>query len=373
MSLTVSDTPTTWLCPSEPDRARLLDITRRILPASLGLALICLPFVVLLTLRIGLIVLAPYLVVAAIVVPMGTVLPRLSHPEIWLFAGDLLVTAGIAAEVAISGGSGAPGIALLIWPVIAVGGRHTQRGLLVHVAVTIAFLTAACALAINTRLLYGDLRYTGLLTCIVGVAVLVVALTRAERQAREQALVDPLTGVLNRLALRRRVEELGAQASHRAGSLSVIAADIDHFKEINDTYGHDLGDVVLCGIAHALRTNLRAFPLLYRTGGEEFVAMLPGLNNHEGEQIAERMRAAVESACPGEIPVTMSFGVATSAASDLDPTAVLKAADRCLYRAKRAGRNRVIADAGVLAPAEGDREVAAPWSSITARSTRLRM
>jgi diguanylate cyclase (GGDEF)-like protein len=99
--------------------------------------------------------------------------------------------------------------------------------------------------------------------------------------------------------------------------------------------------------------------------------MLPGLNGHEGAQIAERLRAAVESACPGDIPMTMSFGVATSAASNLDPTAVLTAADRCLYRAKREGRNRVAVEDAPLPPADGDRAAVARWQTVTARSTEL--
>jgi diguanylate cyclase (GGDEF)-like protein len=342
-------------------------MTRRILPATLGLALICLPLTVLLSMRVGIVVLVPYVLVAGVVVAMGTALPQRRHPEIWLFGGDLFVVAAIAADVALSGGSGAPGISLIVWPIIAVAGRHTERGLLLLVALTIAAVAAACAFAVNRTLPYGELRLLGLLTCIVGVALLAVALTRAEREAREQTLVDPLTGVLNRLALSRRLEELVAQASHAQGSLCVIAADIDHFKRINDTHGHDLGDAVLCGIASSLRTNLRAFPLLYRTGGEEFMAMLPGLTRDEGQQVAERLRAAVERACPGDIPVTMSFGVATSAACGSDPVRVITAADRCLYRAKREGRNRVATEDDGLIATDIERRAGAR-SSLSVRA-----
>ncbi len=117
-----------------------------------------------------------------------------------------------------------------------------------------------------------------------------------------------MTGLLNRLALQRRIEEIAAQASIGAGSLCVIVADIDHFKRINDAHGHDVGDVVLGGVADALRTNLRSFPLLYRTGGEEFLALLPGLSADEGRRLAERLRSACTAARPHEIPVTMSLG-----------------------------------------------------------------
>jgi len=102
---------------------------------------------------------------------------------------------------------------------------------------------------------------------------------------------------------------------------------------------------------------------------EEFVAILPGIARHEGEQIAERLRAAVEDAHPSEIPVTVSFGVATSSGSDLDPAGVIAAADRCLYRAKREGRNRVVAENEPLAPS--DPEGATRRLRLTAHADRL--
>jgi diguanylate cyclase (GGDEF)-like protein len=340
------------------------------LPVTLGLAIVCLPFVVMLAIRVGLVTLIPYVVVAALLVPMGMVLPRRRHPEIWLFGADLVVTGAIAAAVAISGGSNAPGISLIIWPIVAVAGRHTQRALVLHVAITIALLSAACSLAINTSLAYGGLRYAGILTSIAGVTLLVVALTRAERQARAQALVDPLTGVLNRLALGRRMEELAAQAARGDGSLCVIAADIDHFKRINDTFGHDLGDLVLRGVADQLRTNLRAFPLLYRTGGG--VRRDPaGDHPLRGGKIGERLRAAVEDARPSGIQVTVSLGIATSSGNDLDPAGVIAAADRCLYRAKREGRNRVVVAHERLAPGDRDGVGATRRLSLAAHADRL--
>jgi diguanylate cyclase (GGDEF)-like protein len=260
--------------------------------------------------------------------------------------GDLAIAAAIAADAWLEGGTAAPCLALMAWPIVAAAGRHTLRGLAVYTAFCAAAVGLACGFALKPAAGVADLRFAGVLTMLGGVTVLVVALTRAERQAREQSLIDPLTGLLNRLALDRRVEELKAQAAIGVGSLCIVAGDLDNFKDVNDTHGHDVGDTVLREVAEVLRTTMRAYPLLYRMGGEEFVAVLPGLDHHEGERIAERLRTAIEQSRPANLEITMSFGVAASAGDELDTTAVFKAADRCLYRAKAAGRNRVVTRRG---------------------------
>jgi diguanylate cyclase (GGDEF)-like protein len=129
----------------------------------------------------------------------------------------------------------------------------------------------------------------------------------------------------------------------------MVVGDIDHFKEINDTHGHTVGDAVLAGVAHMLRKQLRAFDLAYRLGGGEFLILLPGSDIAHAENVAERLRARVGSEqVAGGIPVTMSFGVGASAAEEaFDYEAVFAQADAALYEAKRRGRDRVC-----LAPAQ---------------------
>ncbi|HMD56489.1 MAG TPA: GGDEF domain-containing protein [Solirubrobacteraceae bacterium] len=331
-------------------------MTRRLLPAGVAITILCLPISVLLALRVGIVPLVPYVVAGTVVVLMGTLFSSKARAEYWLFAGDFVTLFAIAAVVALTGGSESPVLGFLAFALVAGAGRHTPRALVLFAVLTVVAAALACALATNRGVDYTDLRFAGGLTTIVGLAILVFTLTGAEREYREQSLVDPLTGVLNRLALTRRLEELRAQAAVGEGRLCVIAGDVDHFKEINDTHGHDAGDAVLREIASALRTNLRAFPLLYRTGGEEFVAVLPGLSRGEGEQIAQRLRGVIERTCPNDIRVTMSFGVASSAGLGLDPDAVLTVADRCLYQAKEGGRNRVVTHAETDAVAWGDAE-----------------
>ena len=341
----------TWLCPTESDRARLEEMTRRLLPTSTGIVLVFMPVTIALALRVGLILLVPYLVAGVVIVAIGTFFRSRAKPEYWFFAGDVVVLSVMGVIVALSGGSVSPILPCLAVALVAGACRYTQRGLFAYSLAILTVAGLACALAVNRQLGYDELRLPAFLTMIVSIAILVIMITLVEREYRERSLVDPLTGTLNRLALSRRLEELRAQVRLEAGELCIIAADIDHFKRINDTHGHDAGDIVLREVAATLRSNLRSFPLLYRTGGEEFLAILPGLSCAEGAGIAERLRTAVAATRPLGIRVTMSFGVAASGGSSADPGALLSVADRCLYRAKENGRDCTVGDTGMLATA----------------------
>ncbi len=337
--------PGNWLCPTEADRARLEDMTRRLFPATAAVVVTCVPLGALLALRVGAVFAVPYVLATLLIIAIGTILPSRPKPEYWIFASDTAIVGAIAGTIALTGGAQSPMLPVMIVAIVAGAGRNTQRGLFVYVGIIVIAAVVACQFAVNRRVHYEDLRLLGDLTAIVSTAILVITLTRAEREYRERSVGDALTGTLNRLALSRALEELRAHVRLGGAQLCAIAADIDHFKHINDTHGHEAGDAVLCGVASALRSQLRSFPLLYRTGGEEFLAILPGLSCAEGERIAERLRAAVAAARPASIAVTMSFGVAATGVSGSDPDVVLSAADRCLYRAKESGRNRVVAEA----------------------------
>ena len=185
-----------------------------------------------------------------------------------------------------------------------------------------------------------------LIACLV-VGAFAAGLVAGRRTRPAPApVVDPLTGALTRAALTARLDELAVQAAGASRPLCILVCDLDLFKRVNDAHGHARGDRVLRETAGTLRSELRGFDALYRPGGEEFVVALPGLDANQGALIAERLRAAVESAQPGGLRVTASFGVAAGS----DPHALLEAADGALYASKRQGRNRVC----VLAP--GQRE-----------------
>ncbi|WP_460122610.1 GGDEF domain-containing protein [Pseudomonas sp. H3_G09] len=163
-------------------------------------------------------------------------------------------------------------------------------------------------------------------------------------EQRQKALIDPLTGLPNRAAWSERLEHEIQQWQQHGNTLSLAMLDLDHFKRINDSYGHLAGDKVLKIIATVLRKRLRGTDFIARFGGEEFVLLLPATPPAVGAKLLETLRAAIE-ACPfhfkGErVTITISMGLAsfrTGEHSDL----VLKRADQALYRAKNAGRNRV--------------------------------
>ena len=163
-------------------------------------------------------------------------------------------------------------------------------------------------------------------------------------EQRQKALIDPLTGLPNRAAWSERLEHEIKQWQQHGNTLSLAMLDLDHFKRINDNYGHLAGDKVLKIIATVLRKRLRGSDFIARFGGEEFVLLLPATPPALGAKLLETLRAAIE-ACPfhfkGErVTITISMGLASFKAGEHSDL-VLKRADQALYRAKNAGRNRV--------------------------------
>ena len=163
----------------------------------------------------------------------------------------------------------------------------------------------------------------------------------------QQSFLDGLTGLWNRAYMDRRLESELNVARRYGRPLSLVIADIDNFKRINDTYGHLFGDVVLQGIADALRASARRSDIVARYGGEEFGILLTDTNLKSAAYVSERLRLAVENrsfeARSEVIQATSSFGVACTEVSGGVPTpeALIQAADRALYASKDAGRNRV--------------------------------
>ncbi len=163
----------------------------------------------------------------------------------------------------------------------------------------------------------------------------------------EQAVTDALTGLHNRRYLERHLSALLQQAMMTGRPLSLLLADIDHFKRINDTYGHDAGDQVLKEFACRFRRYTRSLDLACRYGGEEFVIVMPGTELRHACQVGERLRACIAgdafNVAGADIPVTASVGLATLESAKETPETIFKRADNALYAAKREGRNRVVA------------------------------
>ncbi len=176
------------------------------------------------------------------------------------------------------------------------------------------------------------------------------ALRESMQVSIEMALVDSLTGLNNRRYLETHLASLLQNVTSRGGSLSLMVLDIDHFKSVNDSYGHNAGDEVLRAFAGRVKRMIRQADLACRFGGEEFVVIMPDTSTSVAQSIAERVRAAVQGELfaiddgARSIPVTVSIGIAESMGVN-DPDMLFRRADRALYRSKNSGRNRVTADA----------------------------
>ncbi|WP_295195599.1 PleD family two-component system response regulator [uncultured Brevundimonas sp.] len=167
----------------------------------------------------------------------------------------------------------------------------------------------------------------------------------------EMAVTDALTGLHNRRYMTGQLQALVGRAAQGGAQVAVLVLDIDHFKSVNDSFGHDAGDEVLVEFAVRLATNVRAVDLPCRMGGEEFVVVMPGASLEDAGRVAERIRRDVASAPfrvmggKEQITITISIGVAATTGDGDTPEGLLKRADEGVYEAKAAGRNRVIAKA----------------------------
>lgn len=168
----------------------------------------------------------------------------------------------------------------------------------------------------------------------------------ARMEAEALSLRDTLTGLGNRRAFLPMVEHEMQRKNRFGSNASLIIADIDHFKKVNDTYGHDTGDIVLAGVARSLQGTIRSTDTLARWGGEEFIILSPDTNEGRGFVLAEKLRKAIMDLrfdeCP---PVTISLGVAENAAEEAFDE-WFKKADQALYQAKQTGRNKTVAISG---------------------------
>jgi diguanylate cyclase (GGDEF)-like protein len=163
------------------------------------------------------------------------------------------------------------------------------------------------------------------------------------RGLREQAVRDPLTGQLNRRGGAEQLDREIARAHREHRPLAVAMLDVDHFKQVNDRFGHDAGDAVLRALAGTMAERLRAYDFVARWGGEEWLAVMPGASRADGVGIIERVRAAIEESRPPGLPsVTVSAGVDELIPGETRAETLIARADARMYQAKAAGRNRVV-------------------------------
>jgi diguanylate cyclase (GGDEF)-like protein len=333
----------TWLCRDDMDRERLLDMEERLKPVRrvamgfLAIALIASgPW-------LGWWTLIPLAVAASFFLIADARLEASERPEYVLFAAWLGSEIMIAVAVWLTGG---PNVATLSWlaiPVVTLSARFSLRGVMTGVAVAVALLLIVSFGADTTAVLKDPTLVICPLALILATAALSTALMRSDVEHRGEAVIDPLTGMLNRKALANRLSELSQQAEITGERIGVIVGDLDNFKAVNDSNGHAVGDAVLTDVAYVLRKQLRAYDLAYRIGGEEFLVLVPGSDMPECKRLAELLRRTVAACTFGDgVRLTMSFGVSTSVARQaFDYERVFAAADEALYEAKSLGRNRV--------------------------------
>lgn len=175
---------------------------------------------------------------------------------------------------------------------------------------------------------------------ILGLGRDVTELRRLQVGGREAARTDHLTGLLNRRGAQEALEREVARGNRENTTVGIVLFDIDHFKKVNDTFGHEAGDTILRAVAGALRGALRPFDIAGRWGGEELIAILPGSGLHGARQSAERVRADIAALDGLPTKVTISAGTAEWTRGQ-DGAAALARADSQLYAAKTGGRNRV--------------------------------
>ena len=164
------------------------------------------------------------------------------------------------------------------------------------------------------------------------------------------AVTDDLTGLYNRRYFDRHLNVMLGKAQSQDRDMALMILDIDHFKAVNDTHGHDAGDAVLREFSARLKRNIRGVDLACRFGGEEFVVLMPDTDMKQAEMVAERVRQAIaersfDIGLPRPLSLTVSVGVSLNESDADTPETIIKRADVALYRAKREGRNRVVFDA----------------------------
>jgi diguanylate cyclase (GGDEF)-like protein len=256
----------------------------------------------------------------------------------------------LGGGIAYSGGPRSPMLCWLVLPAGMIAARFRPQVVIAGLALTTGVILAV-TLGVHPAWTIADpVPVIAVLALLVGVVAIVSALQGAELHHRDEAILDQLTGLLNRHALLPRFDEITQQARLTHQHVCLVLADLDGFKAVNDRYGHDRGDAVLQDVAYEMRKQLRSFELIYRLGGEEFLIVLPGVDLETGRALAERLRGAVEEAQPAGVPVTLSLGVSAAQGAQVDYDTLFRTADAALYQAKHAGRNRVSAaqPAGVM-------------------------
>jgi diguanylate cyclase (GGDEF)-like protein len=332
----------------EIERLRQIENERLVRPAARRHVMLC----VLVVVAVAITGPADWLVAGAVIVALSAVavglvqlaLKRTANVGLWMSVENVVIVTMVGAGTVVGGGLSSPAM-----PVFAVmsafsGVRFSGVASRLQITMLLVVLTASVLIADPSALTEQPGLLVSWLVGCFAIWNVGGAIGYSEREARSHAVSDALTGLLNRKAFDLRVDSLQDRVA-RGDAVAIVMCDLDGFKAINDTLGHDAGDDVLRRTADALRASARATDHLYRLGGDEFAVVLDGASADDADEIGERLRAGVERAFAGGPRITLSVGVATARGERLRLDEVVRGADRALYEAKRGGRNAVVAAA----------------------------
>lgn len=185
----------------------------------------------------------------------------------------------------------------------------------------------------------------GEVAAVIWLAINITDKKRLEQRLKDLAEKDPMTGAYNRRFFREVIDQHNATFKRYGMTYSLAFIDIDYFKKVNDQFGHDVGDGVICHLVTHIQEQLRTIDLLARFGGEEFVVLFPHINLAEACLVTERLRATIEmtpyKSKNHKVPFTVSIGISEVRAEDENVEDILKRADNALYQSKSSGRNKV--------------------------------
>ena len=269
-----------------------------------------------------------------------------SRPVVWIAGAWAALPLLLAAAVLVTGGSTSPVLVWFALPAVTVGFRFEPRWMVAGTVYVVTVFLAAAVLPDPHAAWDNRQLLIAIAALIVSTVTLSGALVESDRSHRRRSTLDPLTGLFNRNALEQRLSELDGQPCSPDEGLShaFLLCDLDHFKQVNDRFGHAAGDAVLQDVAYTMRAALRAGDSIYRVGGEEILVMLPGADSGDAMEIAERLRVAVRERQPVGVEVSLSIGIAVAEPSVVDTDDLLARADAALYAAKAGGRDLVYAD-----------------------------
>ena len=331
----------TWLCPQEQDRLRVRENSGRVAHArtiasiTIAASALCLAPL----LNWWLLVLVPLSVVnlQSVDARMRAAAKPEYHAALSVFVSQCM----LAGAAAITGGSRSPLLTAIAVPTAFAATRFRAAVVWLATGTALGLLLVVALASGASMVLAHPAQIIVAVSVTISLTAATQALNGAELAARDTAIVDPLTGLLNRHGLDRRFGELAKQARVIGAPVSLLVCDLDRFKDINDVHGHAVGDAVLRDAAYALRKQLRSFELIYRIGGEEFLVVLAGASSNDAAALGARLCEAIRRCHPQGLALTLSVGVSTRSGHDVDFEPLFAAADEALYRAKAAGRDCV--------------------------------